>query len=156
MILLTTNRKETTAENINYMNITTTEMDATDLVSNYESSMNNTETEIMLEGIPSYESVWSFPDDMMYASPEALEMLSKMYSELEFSGQYMEGDRSDYDYYRKKFAQLLEGEVEIYDSEGNESLIKNSYDLDEYGITGYERAGCKYYFFDMDEITYQN
>ncbi len=108
-----------------------------------------TKGEYTAEGIPSYFKADYLPSDMAFASQESLEILTDIYHEIGYfeEYEYESGDKTVYDYYRKKFALLLEGKVKMYDSKGNESLLYDRYPL----MRGYEdNPGFELYFFDMD------
>lgn len=106
-----------------------------------------TERPHAIEGIPSYKGPYSFPEDMVFASQESIELLADIYEEIGFEGEYQSGDKTVYNFYKQKFALLLEGKVKMYDSNGKESLLNDRYPP----MKGYEGAGTVFYFFDMDE-----
>lgn len=99
-----------------------------------------------IEGISSYDDARNFPGDMVFASQEAIEILAGIYEEIGFEGEYQSGDKTVYNFYKQKFALLLEGKVKMYDFKGDESLLYNRYTP----MRGYEESGCVFYFFDMD------
>ena len=97
----------------------------------------------------SYQTLYDFPyDDMSYANDEAFEFLKSMYKNLEFYGDFQKGDLEVYDFYKEKFAQLLNREGTL--------LWKNEktgeFELTEIenwiGTAGY--GPPIYYFFDID------
>ena len=102
-----------------------------------------------IEGIPGYKYVEVFPVDLVFASDESVKFVSDLYDEIGFEGKFQSGDETVYEFYRQKFALLLDGKVTIYDTEGNESLL-----YDRYIPKGHHQiniqAGDELYFFDMD------
>lgn len=100
-----------------------------------------------IEGILGYEDSDHFPGDMVFASQESIEVLAEIYKEIGFEGEFQSGDKTVYNFYKQKFALLLEGKVKMYDFKGDESLLYDRYTP----MRGYEDAGCVFYFFDMDE-----
>lgn len=100
-----------------------------------------------IEGIPGYEDADHFPGDMVFAGQESIALLADIYREIGFEGEFQSGDKTVYDFYKQKFALLLEGRVKMYDLEGNESLLSDRY----VPMIGYEEKNCEFYFFDMDE-----
>ncbi len=80
-----------------------------------------------IEGIPGYKYVEVFPVDLVFASDESVKFVSDLYDEIGFEGKFQSGDETVYEFYRQKFALLLDGKVTIYDTEGNESLLYDRY-----------------------------
>lgn len=104
-----------------------------------------TETVKQKNGFPCYENADHVPMDMVFADREAFELIKTSYDELEFAGTFQTGDKSVYDYYREKFALLIEKKVTVYDSEGEKSFVNMAYNMEQY-----KNSNCKFYFFDMD------
>lgn len=75
-------------------------------------------------------------------------LVSDIYDEIGFEGEFQSGDQTVYEFYRKKFALLLDGKVKIYDAEGNESLLYDQY-IPKERLQHQIRAE-ELYFFDMD------
>lgn len=102
-----------------------------------------------IEGISGYENLNRFPEDIVLASEESVKLVADIYEEIGFEGEFQSGDEMVYDFYRQKFALLLDGKVKIYDLEGNESLLYNRYiprGCHQVRI----QDGDALYFFDMD------
>jgi len=74
--------------------------------------------------------------------------MADIYDEIGFEGEFQSGDQTVYEFYRKKFALLLDGKVKIYDAEGNESLLYDQY-IPKERLQHQIRAE-ELYFFDMD------
>ncbi len=100
----------------------------------------------IIDGIPHYDDADRVPMDMVFAGQEALELVRDIYEEAGFAGTYQVGDPSVYDDYRERYVPVLKGEVKVYDPEGEESLLMDRYDMDDYRYT----ANAGFYFFDMD------
>lgn len=113
-------------------------------------SEKQTETEKphAIEGIPEYEYPYLFPVDIVFASDESVKLVSDIYDEIGFEGEFQSGDETVYEFYRKKFALLLDGKVKIYDSEGNESSLYDRYIPK--GRLQHQIRAKELYFFDMD------
>ena len=75
-------------------------------------------------------------------------LVSDIYDEIGFEGEFQSGDQTVYEFYRKKFALLLDGKVKIYDSEGNESSLYDRYIPK--GRLQHQIRAEELYFFDMD------
>jgi hypothetical protein len=113
-------------------------------------SEKQTETEKphAIEGIPEYEYPYLFPVDIVFASDESVKLVSDIYDEIGFEGEFQSGDETVYEFYRKKFALLLDGKVKIYDAEGNESSLYDRYIPK--GRLQHQIRAEELYFFDMD------
>lgn len=112
-----------------------------------ETSQAETERPQAIEGILGYKDADSFPEDMVFASEESIGLLTDIYEEIGFKGEYQSGDETVYNFYKQKFALLLEGKVKMYDYKGDESILNDRYTP----MRGYKDSGCVFYFFDMDE-----
>ena len=113
-------------------------------------SEEQTETEKphAIEGIPEYEYPYLFPVDIVFASDESVKLVSDIYDEIGFEGEFQSGDEMVYEFYRKKFTLLLDGKVKIYDAEGNESHLYDQYIPK--GRLQHQIRAEELYFFDMD------
>lgn len=107
-----------------------------------------TEKPHAIEGIPEYEYPYFFSVDIVFASDESVKLVSDIYDEIGFEGEFQSGDETVYEFYRKKFALLLDGKVKIYDSEGNESSLYDRYIPK--GRLQHQIRAKELYFFDMD------
>lgn len=101
-----------------------------------------------IEGIPCYENIDRFPADIAFASEESVKLVTDIYDEIGFEGEFQSGDETVYEFYRKKFALLLDGKVKIYDAEGNESSLYDRYI--PMGRLQHQVKADELYFFDMD------
>lgn len=86
-----------------------------------------------------YSSQYHFPDDMAYVDEPVFKMLDSIYQELEFYGEFKKGDPEAYDYYKDKYAELLNGEKKCTDQYNEEA------DLDSL-----KDDSAQLYYFDMD------
>ncbi len=100
-----------------------------------------------IEGIPGYEYTYLFPADIVFASEESVKLMADIYDEIGFEGEFQPGDEAVYEFYRQKFALLLDGMVKVYDRKGNESSL-----YDRYIPKGpqHQIRADEIYFFDMD------
>lgn len=86
--------------------------------------------------------------EMPFADEKAYEVLQEVYREIDFHGEFKKGNEEVYDYYKNKYAKLLNGEVKITDD------FEEEYSWEAYGHDLQELtsiASAKLYYFDMDE-----
>lgn len=74
----------------------------------------------------------------------AFEYINKIYSDIDFSSDFKQGDRSVYADYKAQYLKLLECKIP-FKSKGTK------YYIDEYIYGDYEPEKYIYYFFDMDD-----
>ncbi len=91
-----------------------------------------------LSSVNTSNSYSEFIDD------RAFEYIYKIYSDIDFSSNFKQGDRSVYVNYRAQYLKLLEGKIP-FKSKGKK------YYIDEYIYGDYEPEKYIYYFFDMDD-----
>lgn len=75
----------------------------------------------------------------------AFEYIYKIYSDIDFSSDFKQGDYSVYANYKAQYLKLLEGKIPFKLKKGKK------YYIDEYIYGDYEPEKYIYYFFDMDD-----
>lgn len=85
--------------------------------------------------------------DMKFSSKETVEKLRLIYKEIEFYGEYKEGDLSLYDSYAEKFTRLLKNEIQYYDP------LSDTYEYvsSTYEPHDFKQGAAHCYLFDMNE-----
>lgn len=87
-----------------------------------------------------------------YVDEKTFQTLKEIYNGIEFYGEFKKGDKKVYDYYKEKYAKVLNGEAKIidvksiYDDGAGRYLADYSYDYDMS-----ELKSAEIYFFDIDE-----
>lgn len=104
------------------------------------------ESDSLSGNIRSYETMRAFPDDMAFADEESVDLIRGFYEKIDFAGEYKKGNLEVYDFYRKKYRQLMENNEKVYRSDGS---VMNFEDL--YTLIALYNNSPKIYFFDMDE-----
>lgn len=84
-------------------------------------------------------------DEFDYAEEETFRKLKIIYDGIDFTGEFKKGNTEVYDYYKVKYAKLLNGEKKITDMDGKE------YSLEYYGYSIESLLSADIYYFDMDE-----
>lgn len=85
--------------------------------------------------------------NMDFVDGQTYQMLKEIYGEIKFNGKFNEGNTLVYDYYKEKYAMLLNGEAKITEADGSEkSLESYGYDMRQLAV-----PSTNIYFFDMDE-----
>ena len=84
--------------------------------------------------------------NMKFSSKNTVKKLKEIYNEIEFYGEFEEGDLSLYDVYAKQYLRLLKGEVKYYDPEYKVYTNIYGYDLELIQ----QDKNIKIYMFDMD------
>lgn len=84
-------------------------------------------------------------DEFDYAEEETFRKLKIIYDGIDFTGEFKKGNTEVYDYYKVKYAKLLNGEKKITDRDGKE------YNLEYYGYSIESLLSADIYYFDMDE-----
>lgn len=101
-----------------------------------------------------YDDESDFPhEEMKFVSDEVYEEIKRLYKDIEWQSEFLEGNPDEFDFYREKFKEFLLLERDFLNSETGEILslkdfspikvpdgISNTYDMENY----------EYYFFDMD------
>lgn len=89
-------------------------------------------------------------ETVKYVDKKTFSIIKEAYDGIDFYGNFSQGDRSNFDYYRKLFLQLLDGKVE-YEAADIEGNYYYHY-IDEYGYLSddYDKHSYSYIFFDID------
>lgn len=96
--------------------------------------------------IETYRHIDHFPDLMVFAEPEEVELIQDIYNEIGFTAEYKEGNEEIREFYRKKYERLLREGLIAYRKDGESSIMEDRYDLKELVTNSPDM-----YFFDMDE-----
>ena len=96
--------------------------------------------------IETYRHIDHFPDLMVFAEPEEVELIREIHNEIGFTAEYKEGNKETYEFYRKKYERLLREGLIVYRKDGESSIMEDIYDLEELVTNSPDM-----YFFDMDE-----
>ncbi|MCM1091555.1 MAG: hypothetical protein NC092_05685 [Butyrivibrio sp.] len=109
-----------------------------------------------IEEAKAYISTTHYIDDELYAA------IKEIYDEIDFSGEFNQGDYAKYDLYKRQYKKMMDGEVKIKvkDPETDKEKYEYLYELGEFRDAIKHEAGgepqeyyekeCIYYFFDMD------
>lgn len=90
-------------------------------------------------------------DGLDYVDEITFQKLKKIYEGIVFKGEFKTGDKEVYDYYREKYAKLLNGDVKIMDDEKREYSDGEEKNLEYYGYDEEGLEESNIYYFDMDE-----
>ena len=96
--------------------------------------------------IETYRHIDHFPDLMVFAEPEEVELIQDIYNEIGFTAEYKEGNEEIREFYRKKYERLLREGLIVYRKDGESSIMEVRYDLKELVTNSPDM-----YFFEMDE-----
>ncbi len=90
-----------------------------------------------------------FHDEIEFVSDEKFKEINNAYKEIDFFGEFEQGDKEKKEYYQEKFHQLLKGEVKFtLSKEANEYYLRETqYSLNEY-------LGLKTYPGNEEELTF--
>ena len=90
-----------------------------------------------------------FHDEIEFVSDEKFEEINNAYKEIDFFGEFEQGNKEKEEYYQEKFHQLLKGEVKFtLSKEANEYYLRETqYSLNEY-------LGLKTYPGNEEELTF--
>ena len=102
-----------------------------------------------ITGNCSYESWLDFSEkyDLPYASEEIFETIKAAYKEVDFLGEFREGDLETYEEYKRIFFELLQGTIPVVNRQTNEEKYMGEYEI----FWGeYNPNHNSYYFFDAD------
>lgn len=111
-------------------------------IKNSQVSEGNKETKRGIQGEAPQDEIMPFADE------QAFQALKEIYEEINFSGKFKKGNQEVYDYYKDKYAKLLNGKVKITTGHGEK------YDWEFYGHDIKEltsTVSSRLYYFDMDE-----
>ena len=98
-----------------------------------------------------------FHDEIEFVSEEKFEEINNAYKEIDFFGEFEQGNKEKEEYYQEKFHQLLKGEVKFtLSKEANEfHLSKTQYSLNEYlGLKTYQENEEELTFVPEDHLYY--
>ncbi len=152
IFIITKGRKVTEDSAIKNTKVDNNEIVTNTTESSYDNSLHlkdrETEAVNLFEKKRNYEGIWEFPDNMKFADRETVEEIKSIYNEITFNGKFYRGNLELYDYYKKKYEELLKDNLEVTDGEGWESDFRDY--IREYYF--FENAGgITAYLFDMDE-----
>lgn len=71
--------------------------------------------------------------------------IKEAYGKIDWYSDFEKGNEAEYEFYKKKYKELLENKVPLYDPEDNEELLLKEYLMYRGMLEKYN-----YYFFDMD------
>lgn len=103
-----------------------------------------------------YEDYYDLPfEELNFIDEEVYEELKQIYAQIDFKSDFKKGDIDSYDFYIKKYKQLVNNEIMFYDERWDED-----YYLDQYGQlknrehSQYSLDKYTYFFFDIDGDSY--
>lgn len=104
------------------------------------------------DGIREYEGFWEFWEntELPYADDATYAVIKAAYEDVDFYGEYEEGDSTLYDEYKERYFELIQSAGAVLDKETGEFI--SIADLPDYwGSAGpYDWRELEYYFFDAD------
>jgi len=105
---------------------------------------------IEAQSVLSYDSWTDFKDEwgLPYADEEAFGVLKEAYANVDFFGEFKEGNESVCEEYKIEFSKMLQNEVPFLDKRTGEKICIKDYGRFE---NGYDVNEYTYYFFDVDE-----
>lgn len=98
-----------------------------------------------------------FPDfpyeTMGYIDEEAFQFIKGAYEDIDFQPEFKEGNLEEYDFYKKKYRQLLNNEVTLFDWENNEEVYLKDFTRKYYddGLKNMDYSEYDFYLFDMNK-----
>ena len=119
-------------------------------------NLNNETSAIIETPVQAYEDYYDLPFEVLnFIDEEGYEELKQIYAQIDFTSKFEKGDMSTYDFYIKKYKQLVNNEIMFYDARWDED-----YYLDQYGQlknmehSQYDPYKYTYFFFDIDGDSY--
>lgn len=94
----------------------------------------------------SYDSFLDFPYEMDFADEKAYQYIQKFYSDIHWSNKFEMGDLTQYDFYKEKYKELIDGQKPFFDSETGTEMFLNDFEP-----VGNLKDTISYFFFDMDQ-----
>jgi len=99
-----------------------------------------------------HENFNVYPDDLAYVNNETFYIIKDIYDNIDFFGTFQNGDLSVYDYYKKKYTELLSEEKKCINTQTGEAFYLS--ELEEFRYPRYETEfnlkNYIYFFFDVD------
>lgn len=101
-----------------------------------------------------YDDESDFPhEEMEFVSDEVYEEIKRLYKDIEWQSEFLEGNPDEFDFYKEKFKEFLLLERNFLNSETGEILSLKDFSSikipDGVSYT-YDMENYEYYFFDMD------
>lgn len=93
----------------------------------------------------SYDSFLDFPYEMTYVDEEAYQYIQKIYTSINWYSEFETGDLTQYDFYKEKYKELINGQKPFFNPETGTEMYLNDLESIENKVLD------NYYFFDMDK-----
>ena len=93
----------------------------------------------------SYDSFLDFPYEMTYVDEEAYQYIQKIYTNIDWYSEFETGDVTQYDFYKEKYKELINGQKPFFNPETGTEMYLNDFRSIE------NKSIDNYYFFDMDK-----
>ena len=117
----------------------------------------NNETSAIIEApVQTYEDYYDLPfEELNFIDEEGYEELKQIYAQIDFNSDFKKGDIDSYDFYIKKYRQLVNNENMFYDARWDEDYYPDQYgQLKNREHSQYDPYKYTYFFFDIDGDSY--